>query len=102
MKTYRFDQYVQDAAVEPFRLEISPDETIVIEAPDGNAVLQLEEVGSSRERLRLLCGEQFDRVVELIGNKPPAVLKRLSQDMARHFAVDPGQAPVGGTGASSS
>ena len=101
VKTYLFDQYVQDAEVEPFRLQVSPDETIVIEAPDGETVLHLEEVGS-RERLQLLCGDQFGRVMELVGKKPPAVLRRLSQDMASHFAVDPARAPMGGSGASSS
>lgn len=102
MKTYRFDKYVQEAAVPPFVLEVSDDEKIEIPAPSTETVLLLEESSSSRERLRLLTGPAADRVMELVSAQPMHVMSGLAMDIARHFGVDMAQAPVGGFGASSS
>lgn len=102
MKKYRLDQYIQDATIPPFPLEVSDEETILIKAPDGDTVLAVEEATSSRARLRLLCGEQFNRVLELIGKENFGVMTALVMDMMRHFGFDLTQVPAGGSGASSS
>ncbi len=104
MKTYRFDQYVQDAAIEPFVLAISdnPDENIVIQPPNGETLLALEETLTSRGRLKLFLGEQYDQVWVHIGLAPGGVLAAIVKDMAGHFGMDFQRTPPGGTGASSS
>lgn len=104
MKTYRFDQYVQDARVDAFVLEVSndPADNIVIEAPDGETVLALEESRSSRDRLKLFLGAEYDRAWEHLGKAPGGVLAAIVADIARHFGMNFQRPPMGGTGASSS
>jgi hypothetical protein len=99
---HRFDTYLEDAGIKPFDLEVSDDEVLSIPAPDSNTILLIEEAASTRERLRLLCGEHFERVMELIGGESPLVMRRLTQDMTQQFSIDPKRAPLGGSGASSS
>lgn len=103
MKTYRFDQYVQDAQIDPFVLEVSddPEENITIPAPDGDTILKLEEAFSSRDRLKLFLGDRYDQVWKHIEHAPGGVMAKLVKDMAAHFGMDFQRAPVGGTGASS-
>lgn len=100
MKTYRFDRYVAEAAVEPFVLEVGDDEVIEIAAPTTEAILLLEESRSSRERLRLLAGPAADKLMDLIAGQPMHVMSALVLDIGRHFGVDISQAPPGGSRAS--
>lgn len=99
-KAYKLDQYVKDAKTEPFPLEVSVDETLLIPVPDGDTMLEIEEARSSRVTLELLCGEHADRVFELIGPAPAAVMSELVQDMLKHFGITAEQAPPGGSRAS--
>ncbi|GGM75502.1 hypothetical protein GCM10012275_52730 [Longimycelium tulufanense] len=99
-KTYKFDRYVQEAKAEPFVLDAG-DVEIVIQPPDGETVLEIEQCGSTRVMLELMCGDQFDAVYELVRSQPASVLRDLSLDMARHFSIAPDQAPPGGLRASS-
>ena len=104
MKTYRFDQYVQDAAIEPFVLAFSDnaDENVTIPAPDGDTILKLEEASSSRDRLKLFLGDQHDAVWTHVKSAPGGVMAKLVKDIAEHFGMDFQRTPPGGTGASSS
>lgn len=104
MQTYRFDQYVQDAALEPFVLAFddNPDNNIAIQPPNGETLLKLEETNSSRDRLKLFLGEQYDKVWVHIGLAPGGVLSAVVKDMASHFGLNFQRPPSGGTGASSS
>lgn len=98
-KTYKFDRYVSEAKAAPFVLEIGDGDLIEIPAPDGETVLRIEESRSSRKTLRLLCGEQFDRVSDLVSVAPAGVLTSLVSDMVEHFGLTP--EPPGGSVASS-
>lgn len=99
-KAYKLSKYVDEAKVEPFPLEVSDEETLLIPAPDGDTMLEIEEARSSRRTLELLCGEHADRVLELVGPAPAAVMSDLVQDMLKHFGITPEQAPPGGSRAS--
>lgn len=103
MKTYRFDQYVEDADVEPFVLEMpGGQDNIVIDYPNGDSLLALEEASSSRERLQLLLGAQHDTAWKSIGKAKGSVMTAIVVDICKHFGLDFQRAPLGGTGASSS
>lgn len=98
--TFKLDKYITEARTKPFDLEISDHEVLSIPVPDGDTMLEIEESRSSRATLELLCGEHFERVMDLVGPQPVSVLNALVQDMLRHFGITPEQAPPGGSRAS--
>ena len=91
---YSFDSY-RKSALTPFVLELE-DRTITIPVPDGETVLEIEEAGSSRRRLELLCGEHFDEVFDLVRKEDPSVMLGLTEDMVEHFNLGGGRPPAGG------
>jgi hypothetical protein len=97
-RTYKFDRYLTEARAEPFVLEVGDGDEVSIPAPDGDTVLAIEESRSSRRTLELLCGDQYDRVRELIGPAPAGVLTALVADMVEHFGL--AAVPPGGSSAS--
>ena len=99
-KAYKLDKYRQEADVEPFAFELSENETLLIPCPDGDTILEIEESRSSRRTLELLCGEHFDRVLEIVGAEKAGVLTLLVTDMTKHFGITAEQAPPGGSRAS--
>jgi hypothetical protein len=99
-KTFKFNQYVKEAERPPFVLEISDGDTIEIEAPNGDTMLEIEEARSSRTTLELLAGEHSERILELIGPAPAGVMTDLVQDMLKHFGITKEQSPSGGSRAS--
>lgn len=89
MSTFKtWDQYVDEAKVEPFRLPVSEEETIVIEAPSGVALMRIMQgirSGDLELILRALTGEQWERITELLGGASHKALPSLTEDMLDHF-----------------
>ncbi|PKW15923.1 hypothetical protein [Saccharopolyspora spinosa] len=98
-KTYKYSRYVAEAKKEPFVLELDDGDQISIQAPSGEVLLEIEEAFSSRRRLELLTGDQYDRVFELVRHAPAGALNGLVSDMVEHFGLSP--VPPGGGRASS-
>jgi hypothetical protein len=86
-KTYKFDQYVEEARTDPFRLEANGS-VIEISAPTSETMLKMDFTTSPRTALRLLCGNVFEDVYELLAPQPASVLNRLLADMMGHFGAD--------------
>ena len=99
-KTFKFDQYLKEADRPPFELELEDGSIISIPVPDGDTTFEIEEAGTSREMLTLMCGDQADAVFDLIGSENGTVIRALTKDMAKHFGLAPEQAPRGGLRAS--
>ncbi len=102
MKKYRFDQYRQEAQIDPFVLEVDDERSITIPAPTTDALLRLEEAGGTREKLTLLCGQAGPEVMDLLNDQPMHVMIAFLRDLAAHHRISLDRPPVGGTGASSS
>ena len=84
----RWDQYVDEARVEPFRLPISDDETLVFENPSGAALVQIMRglrTGDLELILSSLAGEQWERLQELFGSAGHKALPALTEDLMDHF-----------------
>lgn len=96
-KTYDFDSYLTEAIPTQFVLNVPEGESIVIDPPDTDTLFLIDEAVTARETLKLLCGEQWDRVYELIRHRDPAVTSKLVGDVRKHFRID--QSPPGGGGA---
>lgn len=97
---YNFTDYKR-SALTPFELEVDESRTIVIPVPSGETIVDLEEALGSRQRLELLCGDQFQDVWELIRGEDYTVLRGLGDDMLEHFNIgDHARPPAGGRNSS--
>lgn len=100
---YAWDKYVQEAKIPPFRLRVSEDETLVFEAPTGNALIQIMRglrEGDLEVILYALAGDQWPRLQELFGDAGHKALPALVEDLMDHFDLyEPVQlrGPGGGT-----
>ncbi len=97
-KEYDFDSYLAEARPTEFVLRVASDRTIIIEPPDVETLLKLDEARTARRTLELLCGQRWSEVFELIKAKHPGALEKLSTDIRRHFNLE-GE-PAGGGRAS--
>lgn len=97
-KNKTLEQYRAEARGGAFVLEVSDTESITIPVPDGETFLDLGEVAANDARgmLELLCGEQYDDVMTVLGSEPATVMFAVIQDMLRTFGItDVGNAPGG-------
>lgn len=87
-----FDQYVDEADIEPFVLPISDDETLTFPIPSGTALLRFTEAyraGDTIAVLWALCGDQWPRLEELLSDKPFTVMNKIMNDLVTHFKLVP-------------
>lgn len=83
-----WDNYVEEAKIEPFRLRITDDETLVIEAPTGTALIRIMRglrEGDLEAILVGLTGEHWPRFEELLGGVSHKAMPKLTEDMMAHF-----------------
>lgn len=99
-RRYSYEQYLSEAQVKPFDLDLSKDRAISIPVPDGDALLDIaDNQANPRRVLRLLCGEHYQDVIAVFGPGPAPALTALIQDMVGHFGIS---ASPGDSGALSS
>jgi len=83
-----WDQYTEEAAHESFQLPVSEDETLVIEAPTGASLIQWARAYRSNDieaMLLVLCGEQWNRVEQLLAKAGHRAMENLITDMMLFF-----------------
>lgn len=87
--TFRtWDQYAEEAKIEPFRLVVSEDETLVFEAPSGAALIHIMQglrQGDLVLILSSLAGDSWPRLEELFGGVGHKALPALTEDLMDHF-----------------
>lgn len=84
----RWDQYVEEAKIEPFRLPITDDETLVFENPSGEALIQIMEglrSGDLELILQALSGDNWPRLQQLFGGAGHKAMPALTEDLMDHF-----------------
>lgn len=94
----KWDQYAAEAAVEPFQLPVSEDETLLFEVPSGVAIMRIAQglrSGDLELILRSVVGDQWPRVQELLGGVGHKALPSLVEDMLDHFELYEDVALVG-------
>lgn len=88
-KTFKtWDQYTDEARIEPFQLVVSKDETLIFEPPTGAALLQIMRglrSGDLEVILFAITGDQWGRVQELLGTAGHKALPALVEDLMDHF-----------------
>lgn len=99
-RKYSYQQYMTEATIKPFDLELSDDKALSIPVPDGDALLDIaDNQANPRRVLRLLTGDYYEDVMAVFGPAPATVLTSLIQDMVSHFGIS---ASPGDSGALSS
>ena len=68
-------------------LNVSEEERIEVPRPSGDTMLSVEEAATSRQVIHLLCGEQADRLMELIGSEDNTLLESILDEMRKHFGL---------------
>lgn len=84
-KKYQLAVYRAKAKKAPFELIIDEDKTITIPPPSTDVILDVAEATSPREQLRLLAGDQYEPLMEVLGDEPGSILKPLLNDLTNHF-----------------
>lgn len=88
--THKWDQYVAEAKIAPFELEVSEDETLTVTAPSGVALMRIMQglrEGDIHAILVALTGDQWDRLEELLGGAGHKAMPKLTEDMMDHFEL---------------
>jgi hypothetical protein len=90
-KTFRtWDQYADEAKIEPFELKISEDETLTFENPTGVALMRIAQGIRSGDIVLILsslAGDQWSRLEELFGGIGHKALPALTEDLMEHFEL---------------
>jgi hypothetical protein len=91
LATYKLDQYIAEAEIEPFELDLGGDKGVVsIMAPTSEAMVAITETPLNQTRyiFELVCGEQqFEQVWEAVRFLPATVLQNILLDMLKHFKI---------------
>lgn len=89
-KPFSLDRYRSEVVGEPFELWISDDECITISRPTGEQMFDAEEAarrGSSRAVVSILCGDQAERLMEVLGTEDAGVMRSVMEDLQMHFGM---------------
>lgn len=91
MATYKLDDYIAEADIEPFELDLGGDKGVVsIAAPTSEAMVEITEtpLNETKHIFELVCGEEeFGKVWEAVRFLPATVLQNIMLDMLKHFKI---------------
>lgn len=91
MTTYKLDDYIAEAEVDPFELDLGGDKGVVsIAAPTSEVMVEITEtpLNEARHIFELVCGEdEFEKIWEEVRYLPATVLQKMMLDMLQHFKI---------------
>lgn len=86
-RKYRLADYRQQANRLPFAFEIDDDTTLIIPPPTATVMLDVAATTDLRTQMQLMTGDQFEKLMDALGDEQGAVLKPLLKDLSRHFGL---------------
>jgi hypothetical protein len=86
-KPYALARYINQATKAPFEFIVDDKRSIFIEQPDSETMMVVDQAENSEEAMRLLVGDKFDEIMEVIGKEPGGVVRLLSTDIQEHFEL---------------
>jgi hypothetical protein len=86
-ETKTLADYRKEAKREPFTLPLDDNRVIVIKPPTGATLMDLDTAYTTRAVLKLIVGDQYDELIEAIGEEDGAVLMAIGKDMQKHFGL---------------
>lgn len=88
-KNFRtWDEYAEEAKIDPFLLKISDTETLEFAAPTGASLMNIMaglRAGDLELILSSLAGDSWPRLEELFGGVGHKALPALTEDLMEHF-----------------
>lgn len=87
---YSAADFQKEAAGEPFVMDVDLDHSIEIIQPDMGQMFDAEDamrLGSSREVIRAICGDQADEVLKVVSKWHPNDVRRFNDALAKHFGL---------------
>jgi hypothetical protein len=84
-KPYALARYVNEATKKPFELIVDDKKSIIIEQPDGETMMVVDQAANSEEAMRLLVGDKYDEIMKVFGSEPGGALRLLTEDIKEHF-----------------
>ena len=84
-KKYQLAVYRARATKKPFELIVDESKTIVITPPSTDVILDVAEATTPRKQLQLLAGDQYEALMEVLGEESGSILKPLMKDLTDHF-----------------
>lgn len=85
---YSWDDYVEEAKGEPFRIRKPDGELVEFEMPTGTAIMRVMEGyrnGDAELILRSIVGDNWDVMEELLSKAGHKALRSIVDDMMDHF-----------------
>ncbi len=76
-----------EARGEPFPIDLDADTTVLIPRPTGGTLFDIEDAGTSREIVALLCGDHADAVFAALDDADFEVVGELAEAMKKHFGL---------------
>lgn len=76
-----------EARGEPFPIDLDAETTILIPRPTGGTLFDIEEAGTSREIVTLLCGDHADAVFDALDDADFEVVGELAEAMKKTFGL---------------
>lgn len=86
-KKFQLDRYRNEALRPDFELVLGPEESIVIAPPTVDEVIDLNGMTDVRAQLQILAKDQYQPLMDAIGDAPGAMLQALMDEMMRHFGL---------------
>lgn len=71
----------------PFKFDLRNSPVFVVEEPDAETVMDIEDARTTRRVLKLFLGEQYDDVMDFLGPESPDVLFDLARAISKHFGL---------------
>lgn len=94
-KKFQLDKYRNEAVRPDFELVIGPESSIVIKAPTVDEVMELQQTTDIRAQMQILAKDQYEPLMDAIGDAPGAMLQHLMDEMMALFGL--GQQPTSRT-----
>jgi hypothetical protein len=84
---YSLAQYRAEAKKEPFELDLGDGKVITIPPPTGTTLLDLDSAFTTRAVMEHLAGDQYDALLEILGDEDGGVLVAVVKAMQKHFGL---------------
>lgn len=97
---HRWSDYVREGTRPDFVIEVPDAENIVIRNPTGDQLLAAQKADDPLKQIRLLCGDDAERLIDLVRQAPAAVINNVAEDILTHFIgdrADRGNSPASST-----
>lgn len=95
-----WDEFVEEAKIEPLKMSLPNGETAIIEQPTGARAMEAEELalsghGTSRDQLRVVLGDEaWKQMEDYILKAPATASANLVVKVMKHFNIgDMGEGP---------